>query len=79
MSEAAANRQPTFFDLFSQGIIPADQIDDYIDVWHDAHATWAKETPLHEYLGLTWPEYQAWVKDAGALSRILIARHKAAG
>jgi hypothetical protein len=49
-----------------------------VDRWHDGHDKWAKQMPLHEYLGLTWPEYQNWVRDAGALPRILATRRQAA-
>lgn len=77
MSEAFADRPQTFFDLFGQGRVGADQIDDYVGTWHDAHETWASQVPLHEYLGLTWPEYQVWVCDAGALPAILEARRSA--
>jgi len=74
MSEAFVDRPPTFFDLFSHGKVGVDQIDDYVDAWHNAHETWAKQVPLHEYLGLTWPEYQVWVCDAGSLPAIMEAR-----
>lgn len=74
MSEGFTNRLPTFFDLFSRGRISADRIDDYVDAWHDAHETWAGRVSLHEYLGLTWPEYQVWVCDADALPAIMEAR-----
>jgi hypothetical protein len=78
MSESSASRPPTFFDRFGRGEIAAEQIDDYVDRWHDGSEKWAKQMPLHEYLGLTWPEYQGWVRDAGALPRILAARRQAA-
>lgn len=74
MSEALVDRPPTFFDRFSRGEVSADQIDDYVGAWHDAHETWAKQVSLPEYLGLTWPEYQVWVCDADALPAILEAR-----
>lgn len=74
MSEVFAERLPTFFDLFRCGEVSADQIDDYVGLWHDAHETWAKQISLPEYLGLTWSEYQVWVCDADALPTILEAR-----
>ena len=74
MAEASADRPPTFFDLYNQGEVGADQIHDYVGAWHDAHETWARQIPLHEYLGLTWPEYQVWVCDADSLPVILEAR-----
>lgn len=78
MSDSSADRTPTFYDLFSRGVVVAEQIDDYVDRWHDGRDKWARQMPLHQYLGLTWPEYQDWVRDAGALPRILAARQQAA-
>jgi len=77
MSEASTDRPPAFFDLYCQGEVGADQIDDYVGAWHDAHETWARQIPLHEFLGLTWPEYQVWVCDADSLPAILEARASA--
>ena len=74
----SADRAPTFYELFSRGEVVAEQIDDYVDRWHDGRDTWAKQMPLHEYLGSELAEYQNWVRDAGALPRILAARRQAA-
>jgi hypothetical protein len=77
VSELFPDRPPTFFELYSYGEVRADQIDDYVGAWHDAHETWARQVPLHEFLGLTWPEYQVWVCDADSLPAILEARTSA--
>ena len=74
MSEVSADQPPTYFDLYSRGEVGADQIDDYVGAWHDSHETWARQVPLHEFLGFTWPEYQVWVCDADSLPVILEAR-----
>jgi hypothetical protein len=74
--EGAGTPRRTFFDLFSRGEVSADQIDDYIEAWHEGAG---KEASLHEYLGLTWPEYQQWAEDAGSLHQILAHRREASG
>jgi hypothetical protein len=42
-----------------------DHLDDLIDRWH--HSSPDDPTPLHEYLGMSWEEYGAWVKDPTAI------------
>jgi hypothetical protein len=64
--------QQRFIDLALNGSVLADDIDDFIDNWHDNDSG---ET-LHDYLGLTWQEYSLWVSDASYLSLILSARHR---
>jgi hypothetical protein len=43
-----------------------DQMDDLIDRWHAGEGL---GVPLSEWLGMTWDDYRAWVKDAGCLPR----------
>lgn len=63
-----------FFDLYSQGKVLAEQIDDFIDNWHNGIA--GKRQPLHKYLGLSQEAFNLWVQDANALPHILSSRHK---
>lgn len=53
----------TFMDDVGAGSATPDQIDDYIDNWHDSAEN---GTPLHTFLGLTWDEYKRWAEN-GAL------------
>jgi hypothetical protein len=48
----------TFADEYLAGRIPEEDIHDWIDRWHDGD----HPEELHEFLGLTWPEYSAWVE-----------------
>lgn len=64
----------TFFELFSQGRALADEADDYIDKWHDSGDD--VTCKLHEFLGLKWEEYQAFVSDPTVLPLILKARNE---
>jgi hypothetical protein len=47
-----------------------DEIDDYIELWHDSDS----DSPLHEYLGLTWDEYRAWAANKTILVEIVASR-----
>ncbi len=67
-------RTPAFFDLYDQGEVLADDIDDFVGRWHDDNEPWAKDLPLHEYLGLSHEEYEVWLYDPDALPQILEAR-----
>lgn len=54
----------TFMNLAMSGAILDDAIDDslndQIDAWHNGDPM--DETPLHEYLGMTWREYADYVE-----------------
>jgi hypothetical protein len=75
-SSPAEVGSPTFFDLYSQGQALPDEIDDFIDIWHEGADQRAKSLPLHEYLGLTMDEYGLWVQDPDTLPQILVARRE---
>ena len=63
-----------FVDLYSRGEVQADDIDDYVDRWHDSADERATALTLHEYLGLTKAEYDRWVQVPGSLPEILRTR-----
>lgn len=50
----------------------ADKMDDEIDRWHTSPPSDAP-APLHDFLGLTWREYKAWM-ELTPLADILRAR-----
>ena len=62
-----------FIDMCLSGEILADEIDDFVDRWHDEQT---EETELHEYLGMPWEEYSLWATKPSLLSSILAARNK---
>ena len=66
--------QQTFIDKCLSGDAFLDEIDDYIDAWHD-EAT-SDEIELHTYLGMTWEEYCLWVNDSTILGSIINAKRK---
>jgi len=48
-----------------------DDIDDYVDAWHETKG----EVPLHQYLGMSKNEYALWVADPDVLPFVVCA-HK---
>ena len=75
MSEVhAETRAPTFLDLYDQGKVGADDVDEFVSRWHADQEPWAKNLSLHEYLGMTHAEYEVWVCDPFSLPCILAAR-----
>jgi len=56
-----------FIQKCLSGEATLDQIDDYIDEWHDSQSN---ET-LASFLGMTEAEYALWVKNPGALQSIV--------
>jgi hypothetical protein len=64
--------QPTFLDLCLAGNVLLEEIDDFVDRWHEA----AERVELHDYLGMTIEEYSLWVRVPDALPYIIKARHE---
>jgi hypothetical protein len=68
-------RERTFMDLYCDDRAVADEIDDFIGNWHEqAPMKEGGPIPLHDYLGMTRDEYEAWVHDAFILPSIVRAR-----
>jgi hypothetical protein len=63
----------TFMELCLRGEVVQDEIDDFIDLWHEEEHD---ERPLHEFLGMTRQEYDLWVEQPGALRLILAVREE---
>lgn len=62
----------TFIELCSNGEVLIEEIDDFIDEWHES----AREIELHEFLGMSWKEYSAWVAEPDILPFIVTAYTK---
>jgi hypothetical protein len=68
MSETQS--QPTFMELYRVGSVTADDIDDFIDRWHDQpRGGDGRAVSISEFLGMTRDEYKAWVHDASVPRR----------
>jgi hypothetical protein len=60
-----------FIDLCLRGEVLLEEIDDWVDEWHDT----PQDRKLHEYLGMNWAEYSSWVNMPQILPFIITA-HK---
>ncbi len=67
-----AHDAPTFFTLYGEGRVTAEQVDDYVEAWHESGDEETRS--LCEYLGLTEEECDGWVMTPRALPVILEAR-----
>lgn len=65
-----SHNQSTFIDLCLSGRASVDEIDDFVDLWHGG----GTDIPLHDYLGLTRPEYALWVEKPESLKYIISSR-----
>lgn len=59
-----------FIELCLAGKAYAQEIDDYVQQWHESE----ESKSLQEYLGFTDSEYAEWLKDDACLTRILFER-----
>lgn len=60
----------TYMDELLDGEAFLEEIDDYIDEWHDSDT----DQEIYEYLGMTEEEYGLWVEDDSVLKSIVFAR-----
>jgi len=64
----------SFIERCISGDAFLDEIDDYVDVWHDDNTS--DNIELCEYLGMTWQEYSLWVTNPNILGLIVDTRRK---
>ena len=57
-------KEKTFVEMLQRGECSADDIDVYIDKWHDGYHGPLK---LYEYLGMTKQQYDRWLVDSKTL------------
>jgi hypothetical protein len=66
-----SDNKKSFIDLSLQGRVLLDEIDDFVDAWHEQPG----DEPLHKYLGMKKAEYSLWLRDPEMLPLIVKARH----
>lgn len=59
----------SFIDMCLKGEALLEDIDDYVDKWHES----AGDVPLHRFLGMTHKEYELWVADPDVLPFVVKA------
>lgn len=63
--------ESNFIELCAQGEVVYDEIDDFVECWHKNSCN----LELHEFLGMSWENYSAWVAHPELLPLIVTA-HK---
>lgn len=64
------SNSPSFMHMALRGQVMSDEIEDFIEEWHDSDSA----VELHEYLGMTWDEYSLWVSEPDFIDLIIAAR-----
>jgi hypothetical protein len=64
----------SFIEKCINGEAFLNEIDDYIDEWHDSDSANALE--LHEFLGMSWKEYSLWAIKPSLLAEIVNERKR---
>jgi hypothetical protein len=59
-------KDATFIRLYDSDAVTAEQIDDFIDAWHESNDS--ERRPLAAYLGMTEDEYSVWLRVARDLA-----------
>ena len=59
----------SFIEKCINGDASLDEIDNYIDEWHDSDSDIKLE--LHEFLRMSWEEYSLWAVKPSLLAEIL--------
>lgn len=62
----------TFIDDCLAGAASLEEIDDYVERWHDGVI--GRDMDLRELLGMSKQEYARWMQDADAIEDIIAAR-----
>ena len=64
----------TFKEQFVAGEVFLNDIDQWIENWHNGATDWYDDVELHEFLGMTLQEYGTWLKNPEQLEAILLER-----
>ena len=62
----------TFIEKCLDGEVLYEEIDDYVDIWHDSNST----DELYEFLGMTLQEYDIWMTNPDILPLIIKAHQE---
>ena len=73
--DCVAGPRQTFMDLLMDGEVLSQDIDDFVDAWHDgAEDDASSSMELSKFLGMTEDEYRLWVEQPESLKYIAAAR-----
>lgn len=66
-----SDKQGNFIALAADGEVLPEEIDDFVDIWHDGDG----DQELHDFLGMTEDEYSLWVSNPELIDLIVASRH----
>ncbi|MBF8720963.1 hypothetical protein [Pseudomonas guariconensis] len=64
----------SFVEQCLEGSVLEQEIDQFVEAWHEGRE--GADMELHEYLGMTWEEYQLWATTPSVLPFVLTARKR---
>ena len=64
-----------FITLCAQGICELEEIDDFVEAWHNSH----NPLPLHTFLGFSREDYNIWLLDPEYLQAVVWDKKQALG
>jgi len=62
----------TFIELCIEGKVLLEDIDEFVDAWHNS----SSESPLNDFLGMTWDEYSLWATEPDVLPYVVKAHRE---
>jgi len=62
----------SFVDRYLDGSVPEEGIGRFVEAWHEGRG--GADMGLHQYLGMSWEEYQLWSANPSHLPLILASR-----
>lgn len=73
---ALAHEEHTFMERLLNGDVLPEQIDDFVEAWHDApDGSPIASQSLEAFLGMSWEEYRLWAERPESL-RFIAAAHR---
>ncbi|WEK30780.1 MAG: hypothetical protein P0Y58_00905 [Candidatus Pseudomonas phytovorans] len=64
----------SFVELCLEGSVLEEEIERFVEDWHEGRQ--GLDMELHEYLGMSWEEYQLWATTPSVLPFVLTARKR---
>ncbi|EPM66642.1 hypothetical protein A584_24832 [Pseudomonas syringae pv. theae ICMP 3923] len=64
----------SFVERCLEGSVQEEEIEQFVEDWHEGRE--GADMELHEYLGMSWDEYQIWVTTPSVLSVVLAAKKR---
>jgi hypothetical protein len=63
---------PTFIELYVNGKVLPEEIDEYVDKWHASPGN----QQIYDFLGMSKDEYSLWLRDPDVLPHIVRSRRE---